>query len=626
MARMFPDRVEFLSRKTPGERRFALRLEEKLDDEYLVWLNVPIGPAQVEPDCLVLSPYRGVVVLEVKDWKIDGIESFDKHSVSLKTERGLTRVANPLAQARQYAERIARILEADPELRFPAQHQHGNRLLIPWAYGVVFPNIRREQLAAHDLDAILPAHLLICQDEMLESTDPQQFQERLWAMFAQTFPCHLTLPQISRVRWHVFPEVRVGGEQFGLFETANVEQAAQAMAIPDLVRVMDLQQEALARSLGSGHRVIHGVAGSGKTMILGFRAQQLAATPGKPILVLCYNKTLASRLQQLLAERGIDERVQVLNFHAWCLSMLNAYGLPKPSSQGEAFFKDLVEAVMKAVDQRAIPRSQYRAVLIDEGHDFEPDWLRLVVQMLDPSTNDLLMLYDDAQSIYQQKRKFTLSSVGIQAQGRTTILRLNYRNTIEVLAMAKSFAEQVFEGADDPNRDTPLLAPESAGRRGPFPSLSRYDNTGDEIAGMVAAIREAQASGLAFDQIAVLYRYAYQSSPIAEALERAGIDHVQAQGADRQRLYERAGTVKLISMHSSKGLEFPLVLIPGLCQMPKPDQDEQEEARLLYVAMTRATERLMMSCVKESAFTQRVRNAIRDVERSLALAPNKPGV
>ncbi len=37
------------------------------------------------------------------------------------------------------------------------------------------------------------------------------------------------------------------------------------------MRIMDIQQEQLARSLGDGHRVIHGVAGSGKTLILGYR-------------------------------------------------------------------------------------------------------------------------------------------------------------------------------------------------------------------------------------------------------------------------------------------------------------------------------------------------------------------
>lgn len=622
MARMFPDRVEFLSRKTPGERRFALRVEEKLDDEYLVWLNVPVGPAQVEPDCLVLSPYRGIVVLEVKDWRIDSIEGFDRHSVSLKTDKGLTRVANPLAQARQYAEKVARLLEADPELRFPASHHHANRLVLPWAYGVVFPNIRREQFNQNELDLILPGHLVICQDEMVEGVDAQQFQERLWAMFQHAFPCHLTLPQINRIRWHIHPEVRVGGEQFGLFGAGQASDAAQSMAIPDLVRVMDLQQEALARSLGSGHRVIHGVAGSGKTMILGFRCQQLAATPGKPILVLCYNKTLAARLTQLLAERGVDDRVQVLNFHAWCLAMLNAYGLPKPQSQGEAFFTDLVDAVIRAVDARAIPRSQYRAILIDEGHDFEAPWLRLVVQMLDPATNDLLLLYDDAQSIYQAKRKYPLASVGIEARGRTTILRLNYRNTMEVLATAKSFAEGVFSAAGEGEElEVPVVAPESAGRRGAFPSLVRFDNRGDETAGVLATVRDALAQGLSPDQVAVLCRFNAQAEAFAAAFQQAGIPCVAAQGSDRRQLYGETPSVKLVSMHASKGLEFALVLIPGLCQMPAAGQDENEEARLLYVAMTRATERLVMSCTRESVFTQRVRNAIREVAASL----DRPG-
>ena len=49
----------------------------------------------------------------------------------------------------------------------------------------------------------------------------------------------------------------------------------------------------------------------------------------------------------------------------------------------------------------------------------EPDWLKLITQMVDPETNSLLLLYDDAQSIYKKKSGlgFTLSSVGIQAKG-----------------------------------------------------------------------------------------------------------------------------------------------------------------------------------------------------------------
>ena len=75
-----------------------------------------------------------------------------------------------------------------------------------------------------------------------------------------------------------------------------------------------------------------------------------------------------------------------------------------------------------------IPGGQYQAVMIDEGHDFAAEWLKLVTQTVAPATNSLLVLYDDAQSIYERTRRkqFSFKSVGIQAQGRTTFLKINY--------------------------------------------------------------------------------------------------------------------------------------------------------------------------------------------------------
>jgi hypothetical protein len=77
------------------------------------------------------------------------------------------------------------------------------------------------------------------------------------------------------------------------------------------MRVMDLQQEQLARSLGEGHRVIHGVAGSGKTLILGYRAEHLARVCVKPILVLCYNKALAGGWNTGCDVKGVADKVHV---------------------------------------------------------------------------------------------------------------------------------------------------------------------------------------------------------------------------------------------------------------------------------------------------------------------------
>ncbi|MEQ1774510.1 MAG: 3'-5' exonuclease [Burkholderiales bacterium] len=61
-----------------------------------------------------------------------------------------------------------------------------------------------------------------------------------------------------------------------------------------------------------------------------------------------------------------------------------------------------------------------------------------------------------------------------------------------------------------------------------------------------------------------------------------------------------------MTMHSSKGLEFPVVAIPGLGYMPHRDYDIHEEAKLLYVAMTRAMDKLLLTCSKDSQFVSRI--------------------
>ena len=48
------------------------------------------------------------------------------------------------------------------------------------------------------------------------------------------------------------------------------------------------------------------------------------------------------------------------------------------------------------------------------------------------------------------------------------------------------------------------------------------------------------------------------------------------------------------TMKVSKGLEFPVVALPGVGHMPAKGEDEQEAALVFYVAATRATQRLVI--------------------------------
>ena len=619
MATLIPTRNSCLPRMTGGEKRVSERLEQKLEDDYLLWYDVPVGLKQRHPDFVVFHPRRGLLVLEVKDWKADTIRHADSTQFTLVTERGLVKENNPLLQARSYALEIGVVLERDPALRHPDGSRYAGKLIMPWGWGVVLANITRKQFDEGALGEVLPEHLVICRDELYETVETEAFQERLWAMFPQVYPVALTLPQIDRVRWHLFPELRVeaGSGQFGLF--GPTDAAVRPLEIPDLVKVMDAQQEQLARSLGDEHRIIHGVAGSGKTMILGFRAMQLAREMSKPILVLCYNKTLAARLEQLIGERGLGEKVQVYNFHKWCRKMLVAYNEPLPAGSGKAFIDALPPAVIAGVDRGRIPRAQYGAVLVDEGHDFEPDWYKLIVQMIDPHTNSLLVLYDDAQNIYgnPNRRKISWKSLGVQAQGRTTILKLNYRNTLEILSVARTFAQDLLasRSVDADGDGVPLIAPESAGRRGAVPELVRTDTARAQMDVLIARLRDEHAHGRPYSDMTVIYRNQWEGEKLHEVLRNLDIP---SRLADKQTLFVVEDSVKLVTMHSSKGLEFPLVIIPGIGGLPKEGQSEADEARLLYVAMTRATEHLLLIHHDDSVFSKRIRDSINDVTAQLA--------
>jgi superfamily I DNA/RNA helicase len=68
-----------------------------------------------------------------------------------------------------------------------------------------------------------------------------------------------------------------------------------------------------------------------------------------------------------------------------------------------------------------------------------------------------------------------------------------------------------------------------------------------------------------------------------------------------------------VAMDASKGLEFPVVFIPGLGYLPNQYGEPKEEARLFYVAMTRAVEYLILTGHRESKFVRKIQNCLAKV-------------
>ena len=137
--------------------------------------------------------------------------------------------------------------------------------------------------------------------------------------------------------------------------------------------------------------------------------------------------------------------------------------------------------------------------------------------------------------------------------------------------------------------------------------LSSLKEEGDFVAREFAAFNKG---GWPWREMAILYRTRFIGEEMTNRLRAVGIP-IQwlGESKDKKDFKPSEDSVKIMTMHSSKGLEFPIVAIPGLGYMPFKDMDHREEAKLLYVAMTRAMEVLLMTFNKESDFVTRLQQA-----------------
>ncbi|ENR0805190.1 NERD domain-containing protein [Escherichia coli] len=580
---------------TAEEKRVASRLEAFMSNECLVWYDIPVGRKNRHPDFVIIDPENGLVFLEVKDWTVHTLHQVNHEQVILETNGILKSEINPLLQVRRYACDTVNALPADSRLR-QNDGQYKGRLNLAWAYGVVFTRITRQQLKAlagndeNAVERIFPSAQTICQDDMTQSVLPDIFRQKIAGMFTMGFRTRVT-PQVRDIlRAHLFPEM-------------TVRQHSQ-------IKIMDIQQEILARNIGDGHRVIHGVAGSGKTMILLFRCLYLAeTTPGK-ILVLCYNITLASYLRECIESRGLKSRVTVFHFHSWCASMIKRHGI-QVTAGGKDYPEKCFSALEDAVNSGTITDTGYDAVLVDEGHDFESRWLALIARLFDNASRSLLLMYDDAQSIYRRERalNFSLASVGIQAQGRTSVLPVNYRNTKRILHFAYAFSREYFEKHQ--NREIPFVQPQAGGEEGTEPEILRCASESDEAVQVVGWLEKRYTLCGHWSDMAVLCPAEFSVKHLKEVMTQRGIPYATCFDSEGKKKYSRRkDVVHLLTYQSSKGLEFPYVAVINASFVHSGAADESEVIPALYVAFTRATRELLVTCYRENSISRHLEDFV----------------
>ncbi|MCC5803786.1 3'-5' exonuclease [Rossellomorea vietnamensis] len=618
MAYTIPEAIR--SSATAGERLLFRTLKTYLPDDYIVYYEPEIHGKR--PDFVIIGPDLGLVVLEVKDYTKNTLLQLNHDEWTLHTSSGEQRkTKNPLKQARDYVFHIADVLKKDKNL-VQLEGRYQFQLKFPYGFGAVFTRLHQKDFIENGLYAVVEPSFCLTRDEIDPEKDgfsEENLIEKIVNMF--TIPYRLQNPlskeEMDAIRYHLFPEVRISAE----FKQPVPYQDQLLLSLHD-IKAMDLHQENLAKQIGDKNRLIRGVAGSGKTLILASRAKLLAKEqPDWKILILCYNISLARNIEQIVfhmmnepdnlfdfdfsGSENVQEKkhhISVRNFHSWLKNDLKIKE------------KELPTVLEKIKNGEAILPT-YDAILIDEGQDFESSWFELVSGLLNPETKSLLLVEDRAQSIYKRKRSY-LQDMGLSFQGRSKVLSINYRNTAQVVKFAWDFYKthsslknkvvtREFEGE--------IIAPQSTRRKGIEPAIIKKGDFHQEARFVARQIKKLnEEKHVPFSEMLILYRIKKSFSTsyidiLKRELQKEQIDYFWlTENSESKRSFEKDDNrVKISTIDSSKGLDFQAVFIVNVDNMPFAlEEDVEREVSLLYIGMTRAKEYLCLSYSGESEFTQ----------------------
>lgn len=102
-----------------------------------------------------------------------------------------------------------------------------------------------------------------------------------------------------------------------------------------------------------------------------------------------------------------------------------------------------------------------------------------------------------------------------------------------------------------------------------------------------------RSKGQARRDMAILCRHNSEMDMSTECLRKRKLPHQLRRNSSS--VFDPAhDSIKVMTLHVSKGLEFPVVALVGAGRMPFGGEDEREEERLFYVRAKRATQRLVI--------------------------------
>lgn len=541
MARMFPNRL-LVGTQSNAERKVFYALNDLLPESYTVFHSVPVyrylgGGDRLldgEIDFLVANPDKGLLLLEVKGGGIShDSKTGEWMTIDVQGDRHV--IKNPYEQGKGYKYALIKELR-DCRLTSP--------FTFPIGHAVWFPDIdltsKRLGFSTNLENITLDARAL----PVAESAIKNLFEGSLGTLQMAT-PGRAGIEALIS---HLAPNWEIAST---LSVKIMDEQRQILEATKSQYKVLSLLGR-LPRAL------IRGCAGSGKTLLALEKARRLA-DDGQSVLVVCFNKRLASWIQDRFSD---VKGVQAFHFHGFCAYMCRELNIPLPypdpeGDQSSYFKHTLPDALIDALAQSDL---RFDALIIDEGQDFNSSWwLPLQECLRDPNAGTFYIFFDDNQMIYEQDLEFPF---------REPIFSLfeNCRNTKAIHKQVTRF----YRGEGHP---------EAIGPEGEQPEIIVAE---DELHAVRDTVKRlVHTHHILPNDIVILTPLSSQRSFLQEGKQIGNIRLSWERTRNKDQVF-------CCTIHSFKGLESSVVI---LCELSGLHTKKQNE--MLYVGMSRASHYLV---------------------------------
>ena len=524
-----------------------------LSDRYTVfyslsWVGINENRTIGEADFVILHPDKGVLVIEVKSGEI---EYKNGEWIQTNTRTRESKRIDPLGQARKSQfELLDRLYKANCDFRLPMM-----------CYCAWFPSIEITDNMALPIEATKE---IVLDEKSLDN--PEKAIDTCFEYWETKYrSVRLDQRQFQKVvdtlcpHFHVVPKLKTKLEEI---EASYIQLTNQQAALLDF-----LSEQRTA--------VIHGLAGTGKTVLAVEKAKRIASQ-NESVLFLCYN----SFLRDTLKENNSIPNVSFHNAHSLAFEIMGASDAPIEEVLTE--FEEFLEEVF---DEESW---HYSNIIVDEGQDLDDRLLNRLYDLVRKKNGCFYVFYDRNQYIMKNQ-----SPQWIEEAECRLVLHKNCRNTAEVFKTSCSIM-----GLEGVNYNE---------IHGEVPAVRFYRTTAEMEAIVENFIKRVSSEGFLPEDVVIL---------TAKTTENSWLETGKEYGGFQLSNSKEPGKVLFTTIRKFKGLEADAILIVDASMSALMIL---ENRRLLYVGTSRAKNLLNIAMLEDIECSD-----MGDFLRSIAPGRNVP--